>query len=413
MSNETPNRSHAGFLIVIAISIVFYLLGKNFSPNTSLLLGYGDWFKKVAEGSILHQLAWLISDWGDAAFQKTVLGSLLLILGALLAHLAMGKRSIAIKGVPEGMPLTGTGQVCYGSGLFPHVLAAQIIGAFTSNFLYAQMFNLPDIGFVATFVPIVSVAPSTVLMFGGGPKKVITAGVLAGVICTPFAHLINAVFVTPNNLSVVIGFVGSMTVGGAIVFQACNFIPWMKVEEPADPPDSETEDEAPKSIPKKEISPASFFVRKVLSDFTDANFYGNELAGLLFIIGGLIIFVISPASVAYGSGIFLIILSSQFLTSAIGVYLYWDKILELPFYPTYIPVVTIAPVMVLTYGTGIHVVILGAALGALLGPPIGSIISLNLPKGWHPYLGFTFSMGVNTFIVGAILSFLPGFGLPW
>ncbi len=403
MNKTIPRRSHAGFIIVVGLSIVCWILGKTLNPASLALLSYGEWFQKVAERNLLQQLAWLVSDWGDAAFQKTALGGFLMVFGGFIAYF-IGKKRTFWK---EGMPLTGTMSVSYRTGLFPRVVAAQIIAAFISNFLYARMFNLPDIGFVPTFVPIVSIAPSVVLVYGGEPRKVITAGVLAGIICTPFAHVLNMAFVFPHALSGVIGFVGSMTIGGAMIFEVCKYLPWMQKN---DPPASKDDPPPPKLT--KEISSTSFFIRKVLSDFTDANFYGNEIAGGLFIIGGIVIFFINPANPAYGTN-YLLILSSQFLTAAIGVYLWWHRIHELVFYPTYVPVVTVAPVMLLTYGFHIHVLIAGSLLGAVIGPPMGSLIGRNVPEGWHPYLGFTASMLITTLIVQATLLFVPGFGIPW
>ena len=59
-------------------------------------------------------------------------------------------------------------------------------------------------------------------------------------------------------------------------------------------------------------------VRRVLADFSEAPFYGNEIAGLFVILGACLDWVLNANHGAYASGaIPAIILSSQFVGSAV------------------------------------------------------------------------------------------------
>ncbi len=395
-----PARPVAGFLIVIALAMLVYAWSFLPKPEVNIVSDYSTWLAKSAEGSFVHKIAWLLGDWGDAQYQRTALGGVLMILGSALAVFLEKNKKMCTFGI------------CYGTGLFWRVLVSQFIAAFISNFLYQNIFVTTDLNWVPTFIPIVSITPGLVLIYGGEWRKVFTAGVIGGIIGCPFTYYVFKHFVTPWGLIGAVANVTPMIVGGLIAFEVCKFLPWMAKQEsdPEEPAAAVEEEAAPAA--EAPVMNSSWFVKRVFADFTEANFYGSEIAGFLFIVGGLITIYLNPLNPGYGSGnLYLVMLSSQLLASGIGVFLYWHRWYELGWYPTFVPVVTMGPTFVLLYGTDLHVVLTGAFIGGFVMPPFANWVSRSLPAHHHPYIGAVTSMFVNCIVFIAVFNYVPGFGV--
>ena len=427
MTTTRPKRPIAGLLIMVVLALIAYGVGAKLqqgylddpraankfleaeaNPNAKspILASFGKIRADAGEGKLMAKLAWMFGDWGDPAFQKTALGGILMIFGAILAWF-LDKKGKTTFGI------------CYGSGLFWRVLAAQILAALISNFLYQNLFKDPAIGFVPTFIPIVSITPGLIFCFGGEWRKVITAAVFGGIIGCPFAYFIFVNFVVPWGLIGAVAWVTPMIVGGLLSAEACKYLPWM-ARQASDPPVEPKAAAAAAAAANPPKMNASWFVKKVFADFSDANFYGSEIAGLFFILGGVISIALNPFNAGYGEGyVYLLFLSSQILASAFGVFIYWHRLFELGGYPTFVPVVTMGPMFVIfyyqkaleTYGTGLHVIIVGALVGAVIMPPFANWISRSLPSHQPGYVGPVTSMFVNCLVVMAIFNYVPGFGV--
>ena len=397
-----PARPVAGFVVVIAAAMLVYGWSYLPKPEAAFITDYTTWLAKAAEGSFVHKIAWLFGDWGDAAFQKTALGGLFMILGAAIAAFLEKNKKLCTFGI------------CYGTGLFWRILVSQFIAAFISNFLYQNIFVTNDIGFVPTFIPIVSITPGLVLIYGGEWRKVITAGLFGGIIGCPFAYFIFKHFVQPWGLIGAVAWVTPMIVGGLVAFETCKYLPWMAKQEsdPEEPAAENAVDEGDSCACTPPVMDSKWFIKRVLADFTEANFYGSEIAGFLFILGGIITIYLNPLNPGYGSGdTYLVMLSSQLLASAVGVFLYWHRYYELGWYPTFVPVVTMGPLFVLFYGTGLHVVLTGAFIGGFIMPPFANWVARSLPSHQHPYIGAVTSMFVNCIIIISVFNYIPGFGV--
>ncbi|MCL2480832.1 MAG: hypothetical protein FWF38_03880 [Spirochaetaceae bacterium] len=395
MTKTRPARPVVGFAIMIALSLLIYGWSFTEKPNNTIISSYDEMLADAADGNIGAKIAWLFGDWGDPAYQKTALGGILMILGAIIAYYVDKKKKT-------------TFGICYGSGLFWKVLAAQILAALISNFLYQNLFRTQDIAFVPTFIPIVSITPGLILVFGGEWRKVITAAVFGGLIGCPFAYFIFKNFVQPWGLIGAVAWVTPMIVGGLISFETCKYLPWM-AKQASDPQDEKPSAAAAAEPPKMNNG---WFVKRVFADFSEANFYGNEIAGLFFILGGVISVYLNPLNPGYGDGnSYLVFLSSQILASSIGVFIYWHRYFELGWYPTFVPVVTMGPTFVIMYGTGIHVVLTGALIGGLFMPPVANWIARGLPSHHHPYIGAVASMFICCIVMISIFNQVPGFGV--
>jgi hypothetical protein len=110
-----------------------------------------------------------------------------------------------------------------------------------------------------------------------------------------------------------------------------------------------------------------------------------------------------------GTGLLAAVLLSQVLTSAVGVFLYYERWRDLEWYPTFVPLVSVAPAVVLTFGGTMQSILAGAVLGAIAGPPVAQFVIDRLPDDWHLYIGNTFSMALCTLVIVPALTLVPGF----
>ena len=81
--------------------------------------------------------------------------------------------------------LNGEMVVNGGGTVIGAVLLSQFVGAGIGIFLYAEKFE--NGGWYATYVPVVSVGPACVLMFGGTIPVALLSGVLGGIMGAPVA----------------------------------------------------------------------------------------------------------------------------------------------------------------------------------------------------------------------------------
>ena len=144
----------------------------------------------------------------------------------------------------------------------------------------------------------------------------------------------------------------------------------------------------------------------MLADFSEAPFYGNEWASLGMLAGVLLAFTLNPLSPAYGSGLLLPMVAAQALTSLVGVIVWRQQWQKRGWYPTYVPLVSVVPASVLTYGGGLDVMIVSAVLGALIAPPLACAIAQRLPSYMHPYIGNVLSMAISTLLIVPVIGVL-------
>ena len=124
--------------------------------------------------------------------------------------------------------------------------------------------------------------------------------------------------------------------------------------------------------------------------------------------GVLLAYALNPLSPAYGSGLLLHLVAAQALTSLLGVIIWRSQWHKLGWYPTYVPLVSVVPAAVLTYGASTTVMIASAVLGALVAPPLAHAIARQLPQYMHPYIGNVLSMAISTLLIVPVIGyFIP------
>lgn len=334
-------------------------------------------------------LRWWVGDISEVAFYKHELASLGLLAGGALGHWAY-RRNKSWQGFP----------IAYGSGLWPWLISSSLLGLLLSNLLWG--WTVARYGWQPTFAAFVSVPAATVLLFGAGRRIAVSGAVMGALLVTPLCLLIVNYLCIPLELPVVIGNVSGMALGSVFAFLICRRWP---VLVQATPPASAAPLQA--HVAQTPRYGLSWGLRRVLADFSEAPFFGNEWASLGLLLGVLLAYALNPLAPAYGSGLLLSILAAQSLSSGIGVTLWRRQWIERGWYPTYIPIVSVAPAAVLSHGGSALVVLASALFGALLAPPLAVTLSERLPGYLHPYIGNVLSMAISTLLivplVGAML----------
>lgn len=368
--------------------------------SSAVLFSFED---QLAETSgPLYLFLWLLADVSEAEFYASVLGGVGIISFAFIAYL-LDQRGSRWRGYP----------ISYGTGLWPWILASTLIGLAISVYLFGGLL-LPESGWIPTFVPFVSVPAGVVFIYGRGWHVALTGGILGALVTFPIAYLLILYVFEPLALPVVIANVTGMWLGGIIVFELCRFLPWMRREESAPPegediPEADEPTDLPQPPPAVDPTARGWFGRRVLAEFSEAQFYGTEIASLGLLLGTLLSWVLNPLHPALGSGLLPAILLSQVVAASVGVFLHYERWRELEWYPTFVPVVSVAPATVLAYGGTMQSILAGAVLGAIAGPPVAQFVIDRLPSHWHLYIGNTFSMALCTLVIVPTLGLLPGF----
>ena len=384
--------------VTIAAAVLTVILFAVTPALPHVLPDYAGWLS-TAYDSVGSFVRWFLGDMAEAEFYKTALGGIGMLTGGALAHLAWRRRS-RFAGFP----------IAYGTGLWPWIVTSATIGLLGSDLVWG--WTLPATGvWQPTFVPFVSVPPAVVLVYGAGWTVALTGAGLGVALTTPFSLLVVNYFCYPLHLPTVIGNVTGMWAGALIAFWLCRHLRWMPAPTTAEGGDAGQEDvtEADRVATVLGHQGPAWVARRVLADFTEAQFYGSELASVGLIGGTLLAFLLNPSLPSYGSGLWPAVLFAQVLTATIGVLLWRRRWAHAGWFPTFVPVVSVAPAAVLAFGATPQAVIAGAVLGAVFGAPVAAWVAGKLPGDFHPYIGNVVSMTVCTLVIIPVLSALPGF----
>ncbi|MGE8479601.1 MAG: hypothetical protein ACN6PK_15125 [Pseudomonas shirazensis] len=382
--NRTRSASPSGALELLLIGLAGVLVA---------LVLIGDWPVYAQVASTLEQpisyLRWIVGDISEVAFYKHELPALGLLLGAGIGHWAHrnGRRW-------QGFA------ICYGTGLWPWLLLSSLLGLLLSHVLWGWTLASGD--WQPTFVAFVSLPAAMVLLFGGGWRVALSGALLGAVLVTPASLLLVNYVCYPLQLPVVVGNVLGMALASAVAFILYKRFPGLLGERR----DSALND-AP-AINAKPDHGVLWTLRRVLADFSEAPFFGNEWASLGLLLGVLLAHVLAHAAAAYGSMLVLEMVAAQALASLLGVLLWRRQWIARGWYPTYIPIVSVVPAALLTLGGSWQVMLLSASLGALFAPPLAVAISSRLPSYMHGYIGNVLSMAICTLAIVPLLSLIAG-----
>lgn len=334
---------------------------------------------------------WTVASLTEPQFYAAGSASVFLLAGGLLAHI----------GYRRGWYLQGFVQAC-GTGIWPSVAGSALVGVVLSTALWG--WTLDGGLWQPLFVPLVSVAPAVVVLYGPGWRVVATAAVAGAVLVPPAAVLLVHQVCTPLGLPPVVGATAGMALAAAPGFWICRRLPWMP--EPRAWRAVVPEPPAPGRRPV-DGGPV-WVLRRALADLSEAQFFGNEWAGAALVAGAVLAHVTAPASLVYGTGLFLTVLAGQLVTALVGVVVWRRRWREAGFYPTFVPVVSVVPAAVLATGGAPVPTLVAAVAGALLAPPVAAAIAARLPAGFHPFVGNVAAMSISTALIVPLLTVLPG-----
>lgn len=356
---------------------------------------YSEWVQPLPN-DLLTRIQWFLGDMTEPQFYKSWLASIGLLAGATLAWWA-GTRGKKWAGMP----------ISYGSGLWPWILGSATLSLALSNLAFGAWLSE---GWQPTFVPFVCVATAVVLVYGKGWPVLLTGAILGAATTTPVAMVLIKFVTGPAALPPVVANTLAMSLGAAITFIVVRYVPWMQLPKPIPQQDPEPHIESPAAITTIAGKPtlvkeAIWTIRRVIADFTETQFFANELASIGVILGVVGAFLLNPLFPAYGANLLPQILFVQALTSAIGVIVWRHLYRGGGWAPTYISVVSVGPASVLAYNGSALSIIGGAVAGALLCPIIARAVSARLPKDFHPFIGNTISMAISVSLI------VPGLGL--
>ena len=390
---QVQKRPVAAFVGVLLFGALLYFAMTELQPLLGEhLFDYGTWYENSL-GNGWWRLLWMIGDGTEPFFHKTILGGAFLLLGTVAAYFLDRKRS-RFRGIP----------IAYGMGkIFPAVFGA----AFLSHLLAILLFGglrVENDAWTATFIPYVSVAAAVVLLYGASWPSVLTGGVLGALFTTPIAVVLRSTVLIPLGMPTVIGSVTGMWLGGILSFEICRILPWMKKKELPINELSPAQVKGETALSKyKLLHPNRFFVRRMLADYSEPMFVGNEIAGGALIVGSLLTWALDPLQPYYGTGWFPACVFSQIVTGAVAMFLYWDQWLTHDFFPTFVPVVSVAPAMILCFGPSLPVILISAVLGGVAAPACAKMINDKIPPHWNGMVGSTASMAICSFAVYTVL----------
>lgn len=388
--------SPVGLVICLAIGVALYALLSALVGAPELVGGLD--YAALVDGitaSVPKELLWFLMDFTEPEFYASALAGGGVILGGAVAYL-LARRGSRLAGF----------EICYGAHrIFPWVLLSQVVSLALTIFVFRYIDGFdaqPGVTFVATFIPIVAAPPATMLKYGPSVPALLVSSVLAGLICSPTATWISSAIVGPLGLPGVVANVSAMAVTGFVIFMTLAALPWV----------------TPRSVPgaRATLSPVTdtstpaWFVRRVLAEFSEAPFYGNEVASLFELAGLILGCVLCSGHAVNGAPEALpAIVLSQFVAAAVGVFLYAGKFADGGWYATYVPVVSTGPACVLMFGANPAVAVFAGVFGGVLGGPVAEFFSTLLPDEVHPTVANVASMALVTALAAIVMGLLPWF----
>ena len=380
-------------MIVGAATLLLMALGRLRPSAPAVMPGYTEW-----QGDYSHVpsfLAWTLGDTTEPGYAHSALAGALMLLGGYLAHRAFTAHKHWM-----GVPVTS------GTSLFGWAVGSAALGLVLSNLAWGWTIAVTGM-WQPTFVPFASVPAAVVLVYGARRSVALTGAVLGAALTTPITLLAVNFACRPVGLPTVVGATTGMALSALITFAVCRHLPWMRT--------------ATVVVPRCAAGGAHHFVdtsrqgprwlaRRMLADFTDAQFIGNEWASAGLLAGTVISYLLNPSMEGNAGNLLPRLLIAQVLTAGLAVTLWHRQWVIYGWYPTFVPVVSIAPATVLAFGGTVQAVTAGAVLGAVIGPPFAAAVARRLPTDFHPFIGNVVSMAVSTAIIVTALSVTPGFG---
>lgn len=381
-------------VLIAGVAVVMLLLLARLRPSLPVVMpGYTGWHGDYSD--VASWSAWVLGDTTEPGYAHSALAGALMLLGGYLAHRAFGWKKRWM-----GFPVTS------GTGLFGWAVGSAALGLVLSNAAWGWTITVSGM-WQPTFVPFVSVPPAVVLVYGGRRCVALTGAVLGAALSTPLALVAVNFVCRPLGLPPVVGATTGMAISALIAFALCRHLPWMRAPAVVVPRCTAG---SPHHFVDTSRQGPHWLSRRMLADFTDAQFIGNEWASAGLLAGTVVSYLLNPAMAGNVGNLLPELLMSQVLTAALAVAMWHRQWATYGWYPTFVPIVSIAPATVLAFGGTVAAIVAGAVLGALIGPPFAAAVARRLPPDFHPFIGNVVSMAAATAAIVTALSVTPGFG---
>ena len=407
MKKEKVKLAVPMVIIWCAAILLFMVMqnGEDFFAANPKLFDYVTWTTEYQD-NILYKIFWIIGDWTECQAYKSLPGALALLISGFIFYGIMrnGKKH-------KMFPVLGP------INLFPGMVLAGFTGVIVSNILFGWQLQF---GWIPTFLACASIPGAVVITYGGHWKVWLTAGILGGVIQYPLSYLslqiANKISMTPLVVFTII----AVGLGGALITEIIRLLPWMK---------DVIKDESARGIvpvetleiPQPEAS-ISWYLRRMMADFTELLFFGNEWVGLIYILALVLSWAMNPAHIAYGIPyLFPAMIAGQFMASSLSIVLWYGTYKKRGGFNTYCAneAMAVVPVFFGTIGvtafTNIWFIVAMAVISAVLCPwivdKVGGLLAKLTSKRYEgavagvtsaaPALGI--SIGVVTLLCKGLL----------
>lgn len=378
-----------GVKVFLAITIYF---GMNSIRNTSDFFPYEEVVQNT-NSSFFYKSIYFVMNFTEGEFYGGLFTTVFLIIGALFAWYLYRKNSKW-----QGFAIV------QGTGLWPWVFGSQVLSLFLTIYVFNfTRFFSADVMWLPTFIVVVGTPPALTLVYGPGWKKLLTISFLSSLFTFPFAHWLNGYVMPHLNIPSMVSNVATMAFVGFMVSIICHQLPWMTMTE------SKISIERSK-LPQKQEDTFSFSwsMRRTFADFSEAWFYGNEWIGLTVLIGVMVDWFLNINHITNGSGLVPDIVMGQMIASSVGIFAYRHRFTEDGWYPTFMPLVSTVPGVILMMGGGFWFSIISGVLAGIISAPVGEYIANKLPNYFPKAVGFVSGMTIVTILISAILQAFMG-----
>lgn len=388
-----------GLLLMLAIAMGLYYGMSAIEPmllENPRLFSYMDWIIKWPH-DLFYKILWIFGDFSEAAALKSVFGGAMVFVGAAVAHLLCRKK-----------PQLKIYAVSQGSGNVLWILLSALLGLSISAFVYGS-FLKEGMFWIPTFLPGCTLPAAMILLYGGGWKTSVSAGVLCGLIQFPFgfAGFLLAQKVGLPPLCLILIF--AVFLAGILIVEIFRLLPWNRalIKGTEKPVLSPYKDKA-QVLPEPKFS---WMLRRSITDLTELSFFGSEVVGIFLLIGSFVSWFLNPAHICSGIPfLFPAVLTAQLITGGVCAFLFYQQWSAVGFCPTFGAVVG-ASVCVMQFGTALPTVLLASLLNILITGPL-----VNLGFGWcmkhvkrYPVLcGAAVPIGVSIAAVAVIMKLILG-----
>ncbi|MCV7228215.1 hypothetical protein [Mycolicibacterium komossense] len=398
-TKRSPSKAECGSLLsVAAVAVVLSAAAVSVLPALAQAAAGANhthhWIAAVLSRSGQTGIA-ILENLADPTFYGAAAAGALMLAGGGVAY-SLQKRRTRWAGFA----------IACDSGLWPWMVTAGILALLLSHlgWGWTQSAATP---WQPLFVAFVSVTPAVVLMYGRGWKVAVTAAFLGAGMTVPAAIAAARYVCIPLGIPAVAGFTAAMTATAIVAFAVCRWLPWL--ERGAGIPASTTHrrvvDDAPDPPSGARHQPASWMLRRILADFTEAPFFGNEWASAGLIIGGVGAYLaVQPTDGV--AALFPQILAAQLAASTLSVMVWRGRWLVHGWYPSFVPIVSVAPAAVIAYGASIIPTAVAVLLGVLVGPPLAFKIGNVVPQHVHRFVGCTGAMAICTATIIPVIGLL-------